>query len=153
MFDIVYPGVVNSFVRAFIAPPHETGKEKHADKCMCLGFRRDRARGEREFMYAIIETGGKQYRVKEGDILRVEKLPFEPGETLEFDSGLACAWTGMTLRSEVPCYLRHTCQRKCLHRARAERFLVFKYKPKKNYRKRYGHRQPYTEIQIEKIQV
>ncbi|HHX27280.1 MAG TPA: 50S ribosomal protein L21 [Firmicutes bacterium] len=103
-------------------------------------------------MYAIIETGGKQYRVKEGDILRVEKLPFEPGETLEFDSVLLVR-DGDDVKIGSPMLSEAHVSAKVLAQGKGRKILVFKYKPKKNYRKRYGHRQPYTEIQIEKIQV
>lgn len=103
-------------------------------------------------MYAIIETGGKQYRVKEGDILRIEKLAFEPGETLEFDSVLLVR-DGDEIRIGNPILTGARVSAKVLAQGKGRKILVFKYKPKKNYRKRYGHRQPYTEIQIEKIEV
>ncbi|NLB73419.1 MAG: 50S ribosomal protein L21 [Firmicutes bacterium] len=103
-------------------------------------------------MYAIIETGGKQYRVKEGDVLRVEKLSEEPGETLELDRVLLVR-DGDDVRIGNPIISGARVTAKVLAQGKSRKILVFKYKPKKNYRKRYGHRQPYTEIQIEKIEV
>jgi large subunit ribosomal protein L21 len=103
-------------------------------------------------MYAIIETGGKQYRVKEGDTLRVEKLPFRPGETLEFDNVLLVR-DGDEVRIGNPVLSGACVLAKVIAQGKSRKILVFKYKPKKNYRKRYGHRQPYTEIRIEKIEV
>ncbi|HXL05009.1 MAG: 50S ribosomal protein L21 [Firmicutes bacterium] len=103
-------------------------------------------------MYAIIETGGKQYRVKEGDVLRVEKLPSEPGETVEFEKVLL-VHDGDAVKVGNPMLSDVRVSAKVLAQGKSRKILVFKYKPKKNYRKRYGHRQPYTEIQIERIEV
>ena len=115
-------------------------------------FWRDRARGELKFMYAIIETGGKQYRVKEGDVLRVERLPHEPGEVLEFENVLFVR-NGDEIKIGNP-RLPNTCvSAKVIAQGKGRKILVFKYKAKKNYRKRYGYRQPYTEVRIQEIKV
>ncbi|NLJ59608.1 MAG: 50S ribosomal protein L21 [Firmicutes bacterium] len=103
-------------------------------------------------MYAVIETGGKQYRVKEGDTLRVERLPGEPGEILELDRVLLVR-DGDDIKVGNPVLSGVRVSAKVLAQDKGRKILVFKYKPKKNYRKRYGHRQPYTEIQIQKIEV
>ena len=116
------------------------------------GFWRDRARGERKFMYAIIETGGKQYKVKEGDVLRVEKLPFEPGEVVQLENVLL-VHDDDEIKVGSPVLSGVHVSAKVLAQGKARKILVFKYKAKKNYRKRYGHRQPYTEILIDKIHI
>lgn len=103
-------------------------------------------------MYAVIETGGKQYRVKEGDTLRVERLLGEPGEILELDRVLLVR-DGDDIKVGNPVLSGVRVSAKVLAQDKGRKILVFKYKPKKNYRKRYGHRQPYTEIQIQKIEV
>lgn len=103
-------------------------------------------------MYAVIETGGKRYKVKEGDVLRVEKLPSEPGEIVEFDTVLL-AHDGENVKVGNPVLSGARVTAKVIAQGKARKILVFKYKAKKNYRKRYGHRQPYTEIRIEKIEV
>ncbi len=101
-------------------------------------------------MYAIIETGGKQYRVCEGDIVRVEKLPAREGEQVELDKVVAC-------KSEEGFQLGQPYLDGCSVKARVRRqgrgkkITVFKYRPKKNYRRKKGHRQPYTELKIESI--
>ena len=103
-------------------------------------------------MYAVIETGGKQYRVKEGDVLRVEKLPCEPGEVVEFDRVLLLS-DGNEVKIGNPTLPGAHVSAQVITQGKSRKILVFKYKPKKNYRKRYGHRQPFTEIQIKKIEV
>lgn len=101
-------------------------------------------------MYAIIETGGKQYTVSEGDIIKVEKLATAEGETVELDKVLAISKDGK-LSVGNP-WLKAKVQAKVLKHGKGDKIIVFKYKPKKNYRKKQGHRQPFTEIQIEKIE-
>lgn len=101
-------------------------------------------------MYAIIKTGGKQYRVQEGDILRVEKLNAEEGQEIEFDEVLAVSKDdGLTIGT--PCVEGAKVEAKILGQGKGEKVIVFKYKAKKNYRKKQGHRQPFTEVQITKI--
>jgi len=102
-------------------------------------------------MYAIIETGGKQYRVSEGDVVRVEKLPGEVGESVEFTKVLAVSKDGQ-LNVGKPWLEGSKVTAKVLQHGKADKIIVFKYKPKKNYRKKQGHRQPFTEVQIEKIE-
>ncbi|HHX23219.1 MAG TPA: 50S ribosomal protein L21 [Thermoanaerobacterales bacterium] len=102
-------------------------------------------------MYAIIETGGKQYRVSEGDVIRVEKLSAKEGELVELDKVLAVSKDDQLLVGK-PWLEEAKVTAKVLQHGRGDKIIVFKYKPKKNYRKKQGHRQPFTEIQIEKIE-
>jgi len=102
-------------------------------------------------MYAIIETGGKQYRVSEGDTLFVEKLPAETGETYVLDRVLAVEKDGqLKVGTPVVEGARVVC--KVEKHGRGKKIIVFKYKPKKNYRRKKGHRQPFTRIVVEKIE-
>ncbi|HHT64383.1 MAG: 50S ribosomal protein L21 [Bacillota bacterium] len=102
-------------------------------------------------MYAIIETGGKQYKVAEGDVLRVEKLPVEAEQTVEIDKVLAVSKDGaLTVGSPVLNGAKVIL--KVLEHGKGKKILVFKYKPKKNIRKRQGHRQPFTKVLVEKIE-
>ncbi|KXG74631.1 50S ribosomal protein L21 [Fervidicola ferrireducens] len=103
-------------------------------------------------MYAIIETGGKQYRVSEGDVIRVEKLRAQEGETVELDRVLAVS-DGEKLMVGQPVLENAKVTATVLKHGKGKKIIVFKYKPKKNYRRKKGHRQPYTEIKIEKIEV
>lgn len=101
-------------------------------------------------MYAIIETGGKQYSVSEGDVVFVEKLEVEDGATVTFDKVLAVGGeAGLTVGA--PTVAGATVSAKVLKTGKAKKVIIFKYKPKKGYRKKQGHRQPYTKVQIEKI--
>ena len=102
-------------------------------------------------MYAIIETGGKQYRVSEGDVIRVEKLSAKEGELVELDKVLAVSKDDQLLVGK-PWLEEAKVTAKVLQHGRGDKIIVFKYKPNKNYRKKQGHRQPFTEIQIEKIE-
>lgn len=101
-------------------------------------------------MYAVIKTGGKQYRVQEGEVLKVEKLAADVGETVELDQVLALK-TGDDLKIGTPLVEGAKVQAKVLAQGKAKKIIVFKYKPKKNYRKKQGHRQSYTSLRIEKI--
>lgn len=101
-------------------------------------------------MYAIIETGGKQYKVQEGDVVFVEKLVAEEGGIFTFDKVLAVSKEGnVTFGS--PVVGGATVSAKVLNHGKDAKVIIFKYKPKKGYRKKQGHRQPYTKVQIEKI--
>ena len=99
-------------------------------------------------MYAIIETGGKQYQVKEGDVLFVEKLDAE--DTVKFDKVLAVsADSGLSVGA--PYVDGASVDAKVLAQGKGKKVIVFKMKPKKGYRNKTGHRQPYTKIEISKI--
>ncbi|MDI9496332.1 MAG: 50S ribosomal protein L21 [Bacillota bacterium] len=101
-------------------------------------------------MYAIIETGGKQYRVQEGDVVRVEKLDIAAGETIKFDKVLLIADDG-NLKVGKPYVDGAVVEGTVENQGKAKKIIIFKYKPKKDYRKKQGHRQPYTQVKIEKI--
>ena len=100
-------------------------------------------------MYAIIATGGKQYKVSEGDVIYVEKINAE-SETVEFDNVLMTI-DGDNVTVGAPTVEGAKVTAKILKNGKAKKVLVFKFKAKKNYRRRQGHRQPYTKLQIEKI--
>ncbi|HOA36288.1 MAG TPA: 50S ribosomal protein L21 [Bacillota bacterium] len=102
-------------------------------------------------MYAIIETGGKQYRVEEGRAVRVEKLPAEKGEDVVFDRVLLYS-DGTETRVGHPYVDGCRVKGKVTAQGRARKIVVFKYKAKKNYRRKQGHRQPFTEVLIEQIE-
>ncbi|MCL6635479.1 MAG: 50S ribosomal protein L21 [Peptococcaceae bacterium] len=102
-------------------------------------------------MYAIIETGGKQYRVQEGDTLYVEKLPAEAGETVEVNRVLAVVGDG-DVKVGTPLVEGAKVVLKVVRHGRGRKIIVFKYKPKKNYRRKQGHRQPFTQVTVEKIE-
>jgi large subunit ribosomal protein L21 len=102
-------------------------------------------------MYAIIETGGKQYRVQEGDVLRIEKLEAEAGQTIEISSVLAVSKDGK-LTVGAPTVEGAKAVLKVVEQGRAKKIIVFKYKSKKNYRRKQGHRQPFTKVVVEKIE-
>ncbi|HEX7055634.1 MAG TPA: 50S ribosomal protein L21 [Bacilli bacterium] len=102
-------------------------------------------------MYAIIETGGKQYKVQEGDVLYIEKLDAEEGASVTFDRVLAVAKdNGLVAGS--PYVSGAAVTAKVEKHGKGKKLIVFKYKPKKNYRRKQGHRQPYTKVVIDKIQ-
>ena len=101
-------------------------------------------------MYAIIETGGKQYKVQEGDILFIDRLEAEEGSTVTFDKVLALSVEGVVTFGK-PYLEGANVEAKVLGHGKHKKIIVFKYKPKKNYRKKQGHRQPYTKVEIEKI--
>ncbi|MBP2653293.1 MAG: rplU [Firmicutes bacterium] len=102
-------------------------------------------------MYAIIETGGKQYRVSEGDVLTVEKLELNEGETVEFSRVLSVVKDGEATFGQ-PVIAGAKVTGKVMEQGKGKKILVFKYKAKSNYRKRQGHRQPFTKVVIEKIE-
>ncbi|MFW6006419.1 MAG: 50S ribosomal protein L21 [Bacillota bacterium] len=102
-------------------------------------------------MYAIIKTGGKQYKVEEGQILKIEKLPEAEEENVEFDRVLAVSDGNGEVEFGKP-YLENTkVTGKILEHGKNKKIVVFKYKPKTRYRKKMGHRQPYTKVKIENI--
>ena len=99
-------------------------------------------------MYAIIATGGKQYKVAEGDVIRVEKLGAEAGETVTFDQVLAVNNDGLKVGEDVA---NATVTASVVENGKAKKVIVYKYKPKTGYHKKNGHRQQYTKVKIEKI--
>ena len=102
-------------------------------------------------MYAVVKTGGKQYRVSEGDVLFVEKLIAEVDSTVELTEILAVS-NGETLTVGKPMVEGAKVLAKVVAQGKAKKVIVFKYKRKKDYRRKNGHRQPYTKILIEKIE-
>jgi large subunit ribosomal protein L21 len=101
-------------------------------------------------MYAVVETCGRQYKVSEGEILFVEKLPYEEGSEVVFDRVLALSdENGFSLGA--PVIEGASVNAKVLSHGKDKKIIVFKFKAKKGYRKKQGHRQPYTKVQIEKI--
>ncbi|SCW46137.1 large subunit ribosomal protein L21 [Paenibacillus tianmuensis] len=102
-------------------------------------------------MYAIIETGGKQYKVQEGDVLYIEKLEAGEGEAVTFDRVLAVSGAN-GLVVGAPIISGASVSGKVEKHGKGEKIIVYKYKAKKNYRRKQGHRQPYTKVVIEKIQ-
>ncbi len=97
-------------------------------------------------MYAIIETGGKQYRVQEGDVITVEKLNAAVGETVCFDHVLVLG-EGEGIQVGTP-YVETAVEGKVVEEGKGKKVIIFKYKAKKDYRKKQGHRQPYTMVEI-----
>ncbi|NCD09330.1 MAG: 50S ribosomal protein L21 [Negativicutes bacterium] len=102
-------------------------------------------------MYAIIQTGGKQYRVSEGDVLSIEKLSAAEGEEVVFDQVLTVVADG-DVKIGKPVLEGAKVTAKVVEHGKGKKILVFKYKAKSNYRKRQGHRQPYTKVEISKIE-
>ncbi len=100
-------------------------------------------------MYAIIATGGKQYKVEEGDIIRVEKLGVEPGETVTFDQVLVIRDADTKVGN--PSIDGASVTATVLDEGKSKKVIVYRYKPKTGYHKKNGHRQPYTQVKIEKI--
>ena len=100
-------------------------------------------------MYAIIATGGKQYKVAEGDIIRVEKLGVDAGETVTFDQVLAV--NNGELSVGCPTVAGATVSATVVKEAKAKKVIVYKYKRKTGYHKKNGHRQLYTQVKIDKI--
>ena len=99
-------------------------------------------------MYAIIATGGKQYKVSEGDIVKVEKLDVEDGSTVTFDQVLAVSDNGLKVGADVA---SSTVTATVMGQGKAKKVIVYKYKRKSGYHKKNGHRQAYTEVKIDKI--
>ena len=101
-------------------------------------------------MQAVIVTGGKQYRVKEGDVIFVEKLGAEADATVTFDQVLAVV-DGENSKFGTPVVEGAKVEAKVLKNGKGKKVVVFKYRPKKDSKSLRGHRQPYTKVQIEKI--
>ena len=101
-------------------------------------------------MYAIMETGGKQYKVSEGDVIFIEKLEAAEGETVTFDKVLVVA-DGDKVNVGAPAVDGASVTAKVEKQGKSKKIYVFKMKRKKNYRRKKGHRQPFTKVTIEKI--
>ncbi|MCI7596805.1 MAG: 50S ribosomal protein L21 [Lachnospiraceae bacterium] len=99
-------------------------------------------------MYAIIATGGKQYKVSEGDVIKVEKLNAEAGNTVTFDQVIAVSDNGLKVGAAVA---NATVSATVLDQGKARKVIVYKYKRKTGYHKKNGHRQAYTQVKIDKI--
>ena len=99
-------------------------------------------------MYAIIATGGKQYKVSEGDVIRIEKLDAEDGSTVTFDQVIAVSNDSLKVGADVA---NSTVTATVLGQGRGKKIIVYKYKRKTGYHKKMGHRQAYTEVKIDKI--
>ena len=102
-------------------------------------------------MYAIIVTGGKQYRVEQGDIVYIEKLDVEADSEVKFDQVLAIGEEG-SVKVGAPVVEGATVTAKVIKNGKAKKITVMTYKPKKGEKRKMGHRQPYTKIQIESVQ-
>ena len=100
-------------------------------------------------MYAIVETGGKQYKVSENQVLDVEKLDRAEGDQVELD--VLMVSDGKTVKTGNPTVADVKCVAEVVAHGKADKIVVFKYKPKKNIRKKQGHRQPFTRIKIVSI--
>ena len=101
-------------------------------------------------MYAVVETGGKQYRVQEGDIITVEKLDLSPGDKVKLDKVLFLS-DGETVEVGKPYLDDVNVEASVVENGKGKKVIIFKYKSKKNYRKKQGHRQPYTKLKVESI--
>ena len=99
-------------------------------------------------MYAIIATGGKQYKVSEGDIITIEKLGVEAGEKVTFYQVLAVSDNGIKVGADVA---NASVEASVVKEGRGKKVIVYKYKRKTGYHKKNGHRQPFTQVKIEKI--
>ncbi len=99
-------------------------------------------------MYAIIATGGKQYKVSEGDIIKVEKLDAEAGATVTFDQVVAVSDKELRVAGDVA---NASVTATVMEQGRYRKVIVYKYKRKTGYHKKNGHRQAYTQVKIEKI--
>ncbi|MCY0879093.1 MAG: 50S ribosomal protein L21 [Firmicutes bacterium] len=102
-------------------------------------------------MYAVIETGGKQYRVEPGQVIVVEKLPGEPGEALTFERLLMVRGEEGEAQVGSPYVGGAKVHGTILSQERGKKIVVFKYKPKSNYRRHQGHRQWQTRVRIDRI--
>ncbi len=101
-------------------------------------------------MYAVIKTGGKQYKVNEGDVIRVEKLSANESDSVTFSEVLLIS-DESGIKAGTPNVDGASVEGKLVKNDKAKKIVVFKYKPKKDYRKKQGHRQPYSQVQITKI--
>ncbi len=103
-------------------------------------------------MYALIQTGGKQYKVSEGEILKVEKLEGEAGGSIVLDQVMMINDENGSIKIGNPLLDNARVTAKILDQGKNKKIIVYKYKKRKNYRRKQGHRQPYTRLLIEKIE-
>lgn len=103
-------------------------------------------------MYAIIKSGGKQYKVKEGDTVKLEKLPYTEEEPVEFDRVLAVSDEDGSVEFGRPYLEDARVKAKLVENGKNKKVVVFKYKPKSRQRRKIGHRQPYSKVKIEAIE-
>lgn len=103
-------------------------------------------------MYAIIETGGKQYKVNEGSIIKVEKLDVQAGEKITLNQVLLLNDENGNVKIGNPLVAGAAVTAEVLEQGKNKKVIVYKYKRRKNYRRKQGHRQPYTKIKVEKIE-
>jgi len=101
-------------------------------------------------MYAVVSTGGKQYRVEEGDVVRVEKISGDVGSSITFDKILIIS-DGDKVSIGAPTLEKAMVQGHILEQGKAKKIIVFKYKRRKRYRRKQGHRQTYTAVKIDSI--
>ncbi len=102
-------------------------------------------------MYAVVTTGGKQYKVQEGDILRIEKIPGEVGSPVTFDQVLLYS-DGENLDIGKPMLDNISVKGRIVEQDRSKKIIVFKYKRRKRYRRKRGHRQYYTAVKVDRIE-
>ncbi|MBN2027394.1 MAG: 50S ribosomal protein L21 [Actinobacteria bacterium] len=100
-------------------------------------------------MYAVIETGGKQYRVEKGSLIRIEKLDAAEGEKVTFERVILASNNGKVVAG--PDAAKVKVEGTVVRQGKGKKVIVFKYKPKKGYRRKQGHRQLFTEVRVDKI--
>ena len=100
-------------------------------------------------MYAVIKTGGKQYKVSKGDILRIEKLPKQVGESVTFADVLLVG--GDAIKIGTPTVAGAKVEAKVMSQEKGKKVVIFKFRRRKNYRRKQGHRQPFTTIEVTSI--
>ncbi len=101
-------------------------------------------------MYAVVQTGGKQYRVSKGDVINVEKLNVEAGQNVVLDEVIALSGEGNTIVGK-PFIDGAAVECKVVENGKGKKVIIYKYKAKKDYRKKQGHRQPYTQLEVTNI--
>lgn len=99
---------------------------------------------------AVIKTGGKQYKVKEGDLIKIEKLPFEDGEKVKFETLMIANTDGSSVDIGTP-FLGEKVEGEIVSQGKSKKVLVIKYKNKTRYKRTLGHRQEFSQVKIEKI--
>ena len=120
----------------------------------CFGYPYGETKSQGRFnLYAIIETGGKQYKVQKGDVLHVENLNVGEGEMVVFDKVLLASGDDGAIKLGKPYVEGASVSAKVLKNGKSKKIIVFKYKPKKNIRKKKGHRQPFTRVEIENLAI